>query len=62
MSELTKEENKVSMEEVEKITFIYKQLDKGRRGILLAGSAMLLASQKEEKDEALEEGRNLMPV
>lgn len=54
MSELTKEENKVSMEEVEKITFIYKQLDKGRRGILLAGSAMLLASQKEEGDKVPE--------
>lgn len=54
MSELTKEENKVSMEEVEKITFIYKQLDKGRRSILLAGSAMLLASQKEEGDKVTE--------
>ncbi len=45
----------VTDEELEKLTFIYKQLPKTERGMLMTGSAMLLASQETKKEEEIRE-------
>lgn len=43
--------NEVTEEEVKKLVFVYKNLDRKRRNLLSVGSAMLLASQNAEEDE-----------